>query len=132
MGCFSSTIVIIFFHLFILDFNLINLNLIDRVKLLNGYSGDDNIIKDVNLLVGEEKISLLIIDADGNVERDINNFKHLFKDDCIIILYDFSGPEVIKTVPTKQWVEKAIKENLIKELAVVWGTFVGIYNNKFK
>jgi hypothetical protein len=55
------------------------------------------------------------------------------QDECIIILDDYSGPEVIKTLPTKTWVEKAIKENLIKQLAVVkWGTFIGIYNNKFK
>lgn len=112
--------------------NLIKLNLIDRVKLLNGSSDDKNIINEVNLLLGEEKISMLIIDADGSVERDINNFKHLLKDDCIIILDDFSGPEVIKTVPTKKWVEKAIKENLIEQLAVVWGTFFGIYKNKLK
>ena len=113
--------------------NLIKLNLIDGVKLLNGSSDDKNIIHDVNLLVGDEKISLLIIDADGNVERDINNYKHLFQDDCIIILDDFSGPEVIKTLPTKIWVEKAIRENLIKKLAVVkWGTFIGVYNNKLK
>jgi hypothetical protein len=113
--------------------NLIKLNLINGVKLLNGSSDDKNIIRDVNLLVGDEKISLLIIDADGNVERDMNNFKHLLQDDCIIILDDFSGPEVIKTLPTKIWVEKAIKENLIKQLAVVkWGTFIGVYNNKLK
>ena len=40
---------------------------------------------------------------------------------------------MIKTLPTKIWVEKAIKENLIKQLAVVkWGTFIGVYNNKLK
>ena len=113
--------------------NLIKLNLIDGVKLLNGSSDDKNIIRDVDKLVGDEKISLLIIDADGNVERDMNNFKHLLQDDCIIILDDFSGPEVIKTVPTKMWVEKAIKQKAIKQLAVVgMGTFIGIYNNKLK
>jgi hypothetical protein len=76
---------------------------------------------------------LLIIDADGNVERDMNNFKHLLQDDCIIILDDFSGHEVIMTVPTKMWVEKAIKQKAIKQLIVVgMGTFIGIYNNKLK
>ena len=113
--------------------NLIKLNLIDGVKLLNGSSDDKNIIRDVNKLVGDEKISLLIIDADGNVERDMNNFKHLLQDDCIIILDDFSGPEVIKTAPTKMWVKKAIKQKEIKQLSVVgMGTFIGIYNNKVK
>lgn len=83
--------------------------------------------------MGDEKISLLIIDVDGNVERDMNNFKHLLQDDCIIILDDFSGPEVIKTVPTKMWVEKAIKQLAVKQLAEVkWGTFIGVYNNKIK
>jgi hypothetical protein len=68
-----------------------------------------------------------------SIERDMNNFKHLLQNDCIIILDDFSGPEVIKTVPTKMWVEKAIKQKEIKQLAVVgMGTFIGIYNNKLK
>tara|TARA_B100000989_G_C19419074_1_gene417810 strand:+ start:94 stop:747 length:654 start_codon:yes stop_codon:yes gene_type:complete len=109
--------------------NLIKLDLINYVKLLNGFSNDANIINNVKSLVGNKKISLLVIDADGNVERDIENYKHLLQDNCIIILDDYNTPELIKVLPTKTYTDKAVKEKSITKLAIVkWGTFIGLYN----
>ena len=116
-----------------LKVNLSKLNLIHYVKLLNGSSEDKNIVNNVNLLVGKKKISLLIIDADGNVERDVNNFKHLMQDNCVIIIDDYSTPELVKVLPTKIYIDKAVKKKIITKLAVVqWGTFIGLYNKKNK
>lgn len=102
----------------------------DNVILLNGPSYNENIVAEVNRLVGEEEVGLLFIDADGDVGRDIKTYEHLLSDGCIIILDDYVSEEAyIKVLPVRKWVTEAVKAGEVTELAVVkWGTWIGRYN----
>ena len=101
-----------------------------NVVLLNGPSYNESIIAEVNRLVGEEKIDLLFIDADGDVGRDIKIFEHLLSDGCIMILDDYASEEAyIKVLPVRKWITEAVEEGVVTELAVVkWGTWIGRHN----
>jgi predicted O-methyltransferase YrrM len=100
---------------------------IEHVHLINGHSGDPATVEQVNKIFRGTKIDLLIIDADGQVERDMVNFAPLLMDGCVLVIDDYESkiaPE--KAVTVKPWVDQAVREGRISKIGLFpWSTWVG-------
>ena len=105
--------------------NLTNNNVHHKVFLLEGDCASKEMISKANEIVGNDKIELLFIDADGHIERDMQNYGHLLSKDCILIFDDYKVSEP-KSQYINEWIDAALKEKKVEELAVVkWGTWIG-------
>jgi predicted O-methyltransferase YrrM len=102
----------------------------EHVTLLNGFSSDPKVVESVNQVSDGKKIDLLIIDADGDVGRDMLTYHKLLKTGAIIVLDDYTSrcaPE--KAQPVKEWVDQAVSSGTLSSLGVWgWGTWIGMYN----
>ena len=110
--------------------NINRYNLNEYVDLKNGFSNQDDVYEFIKDRAKGKGIGLLFIDADGNIERDINIYSDLLNDQCVFIFDDYHSdyaPE--KTHLIKDWVEKAEAEGRVKSFGVYgWGTWIGLYN----
>jgi predicted O-methyltransferase YrrM len=104
----------------------------DRVTVIEGHSGDDHIVRKVGECLGEHKIGLLVLDADGCVERDFKNYRAFLARRAVIMCDDYllydgassSAPEKQTIIQT--WVDEAIRSGLLGDLgAYKWGTWFG-------
>ena len=109
--------------------NLENFGVSDFVRLLNGFSNQQEIYQTVKGIVGSKEIDLLFIDADGNVARDFEVYGPLLKNGAVLVLDDYSSPLAPeKAVLVKQWADQAVSEGRVKSLGVWgWGTWIGLY-----
>lgn len=109
--------------------NLERFGLRQHTKVLPGKSADPAIRQQVREMLGPERISLLVIDADGSVERDIGLYRDLLAPGAILVLDDYQSrgaPE--KTIYIKEWVDTAIAGGVVESLGVWgWGTWIGRY-----
>jgi len=109
-----------------LKINLIRHQVLHKVKIIEGASYDDGMIKKIEDELNGEKIELLFIDADGDAIRDINDFKHLLSDDAFLVVDDYLTSCLIKKETTKNGIDCLEKENIIKCIGVYGhGTWVG-------
>lgn len=99
----------------------------DRVTLLEGHSWSPPVPDRVREILGDEKIGLLILDADGAVKRDLDLYGDRLVDDCWLVIDDYSGPaENIKVLPTRHEVDELIAAGKLVQLGLYgWGTWIG-------
>jgi predicted O-methyltransferase YrrM len=101
----------------------------DHVTLLNGFSTDPKVVESVNQACDGKKIDLLMIDADGEIGKDMLTYHKLLKTGAIIVLDDYisrCAPE--KSQPVKEWVDQAVSNGTLSSLGVWgWGTWIGMY-----
>jgi len=109
--------------------NLDRFDLRQHALVLPGKSADPAIRQQVQEILGKERIGLLLIDADGSVERDIGLYRGLLAAGAILVLDDYQSsgaPE--KTAYIKAWVDAAIARGEVESLGVWgWGTWIGRY-----
>jgi predicted O-methyltransferase YrrM len=101
------------------------------VTLLKGMSFHPAILDRVRTVLAEHKqaIGLLCIDADGEVQRDLDLYLPMCAPGCRLVVDDYSGPpENWKTDPTKQAVDALVASGRAQALGVFgWGTWFGVY-----
>jgi predicted O-methyltransferase YrrM len=101
------------------------------VTLLLGFSSDTAIVDTVRerLEATGVSIGLLCIDADGQVQRDLDLYLPLCGDGCLLVVDDYSGPpENIKADLTQAAVDALVTSGRARPLGVYgWGTWMGIY-----
>jgi hypothetical protein len=70
---------------------------------------------------------LLVIDADGNVKRDLDLFHDLLADGCWIVIDDYYMPGAkSKAVLTKPQVNALVSAGQLEPLGLYgWGTWIG-------
>jgi predicted O-methyltransferase YrrM len=104
------------------------------VALLHGKSDDPDVLESVRTRLAERQltIGLLCIDADGEVERDLNLYLPLCAPGCRLVIDDYSGPpENWKVGSTKRDVDALVASGNASELGVFgWGTWFGVYTPK--
>ena len=110
--------------------NLSEYGLLSKVQILEGYSNESHIIEQVENLLGSEKIDLIFIDADGNVERDLASYGHLLSDECIAIIDDFITDEALeKMLKIRPFaIETTSKQEFIDLACIRHGTWVCVKN----
>lgn len=112
-----------------LERNLARFRLGSHVCLLRGFSSDPQIQAAVRSVFAPGSVTLLVIDADGNVERDIGLYADLLRDGAVLVLDDYASsgaPE--KALLIKAWVDDAVARGQLTSLGVWgWGTWVGVW-----
>lgn len=99
----------------------------DYVTLMQGHSNNEDIIQQVRTVFKPSGIGLLFIDADGFVQRDIENYRSLLLPGAIVVLDDYSTTDM-KTPQVRAETDKAIQEGFLEPLGVFgWGTWFGRY-----
>jgi predicted O-methyltransferase YrrM len=107
--------------------NLARYGVADRVTVIQGWSNE--VDGKVERLLGEHKIGLLIIDADGEVARDIHIYRKLLRRDAMVVIDDYGANEPnVKSPIVRDAVEKMIAEGLLRKTRILpWGTWFGTY-----
>jgi predicted O-methyltransferase YrrM len=102
----------------------------DHVRIVEGLSEAPATIRSVASALGS--VDLFIIDAEGRIGKDFDNYGHLLKRGAIIVCDDFiihgSTPAPEKQEMVNPWIEAAVKAGRIKPLGIfLWGTWFGVY-----
>jgi len=110
-----------------LERNLAKHGISEMVTLIKGHSFEVPTISAVRQRLGSDPIGLLIIDADGGVQRDINCYAEHLADGCWLVIDDYAGPAVnIKVTPTRRDVDALVVEGRLETLGFYgWGTWIG-------
>jgi predicted O-methyltransferase YrrM len=96
-----------------------------RVTLLPGWASD--VYHEIPKRIGDQRVGLLFIDADGNVAEHLLYLAPLLSDTCLIVLDDLDDPE--KGAGVKLWVDHAIELGGVEQLGVAdGGTWFGRVN----
>ncbi|MFN2541809.1 MAG: class I SAM-dependent methyltransferase [Chthoniobacterales bacterium] len=97
----------------------------DMVTLINGRSFEPATVAAVHAAIGLEEIGLLIIDADGQVKRDIRCYEDKLADRCAVVIDDYLGPAA-KAATTRTEVDELAATGRLEALGFYgWGTWVG-------
>lgn len=110
-----------------LERNLKKEGVSDRVTLIKGSSGNPTTTSAVHEKLGPEQIGLLILDADGDVKRDLDCYRDRLMDGCWVIIDDYAGPASNVKVPaTSAGVDRLVAAGSLEPLGLYgWSTWVG-------
>lgn len=99
----------------------------DRVMSIKGASGNPATTSIVHEKLGPEQIGLLILDADGEVKRDMDCYRDRLMDGCWVIIDDYAGPgSNVKVPATKAGVDGLVATGALEPLGLYgWSTWVG-------
>jgi len=104
----------------------------EMVTLIKGHSFEPATISAVQQTLGSEEIGLLVIDADGAVQRDIKCYAGRLADGCSLVIDDYYGPaENVKVTPTRRDVDALVARECLEPLGFYgWGTWIGRWRQK--
>ena len=110
-----------------LERNLTKHGMLKMITLFNSYSFAEATISAVHRTLGEEPVALLIIDADGAVQRDLNCYRDKLADNCWMVIDDYFGPDTnSKITSTRTEVDALVASNWLVPLGFYgWGTWIG-------
>lgn len=97
--------------------------------LIEGWSHLPATFNAVTRALGERKVDLLFIDADGNTEENFQLYRLYLSPQCMIVLDDFLIYEEYasgKQADVRAWVGDAIDAGIVRDLGTfLWGTWAG-------
>lgn len=99
----------------------------NQVDLVVGNSRDSKVVGRVRELLGEQKVGMLCIDSDGNVQADYALYGELLAPQAYLIIDDFFAPGApFKVGPTRAGIAALESRGLIRCLGIYgWGSWVG-------
>lgn len=105
----------------------------DIVTLCIGYSNDIDIIKKVENKFNGKQISILFVDADGNLKRDLEIYGRYLKRGSILIVDDFVSENPAAILKAQEIYPIIMKLEESKQLTRIgvfpWGTYFGLVNS---
>jgi predicted O-methyltransferase YrrM len=109
--------------------NLARARVADLVTVFNGRSFDQPIVSAVKSVLASEQIGVLILDADGAVERDLKLYRDHLAERCWLVIDDYFGPPGNdKAAITRSQVDALVESGQLVTLGVYgWGTWVGCW-----
>ena len=110
-----------------LQHNLRTRNLDRFVTLIQAPAEDREVATRLQKEIAPIGLSLFSIDADGDVQRDFDNYLHLCRPGCIVFVDDYSSPHALeKVAPTREAVDRMVAAGVLRPDGVHgWGTWVG-------
>jgi len=110
-----------------LERNLTRQRVSEIVTLIKGHSFDAATIRAVHETLGQNKIGLLILDADAAKRRDIECYGDTFADDCWMVIDDYYGADSNeKITPSRADVDALVGAGWLEPLGFYgWSTWVG-------
>jgi len=110
-----------------LERNLAKARVAEMVTLIKDYSFTPAAISAVRRTLGSDPVGLLIIDADGNVQRDTSAYDGTLADGCWMVIDDYAGPATnLKIARARAEVDALTAAGSLEVLGLYgWGTWVG-------
>jgi phosphinothricin acetyltransferase len=110
-----------------LERNLAKARVAEMVTLIKDYSLTPAAISAVRRTLGSDPVGLLIIDADGNVQRDTSAYDGTLADGCWMVIDDYAGPATnLKIARARAEVDALTAAGSLEVLGLYgWGTWVG-------
>jgi predicted O-methyltransferase YrrM len=107
--------------------NLAEHGLAHRVSIVEGWS--NMVSNQVASLLGDDKIGLLAIDADGEIERDLEIYRKWLAPNAMIVIDDYIVVEEnVKAAVVYAGVEHLVAKGMLRKSKIVpWGTWFGRY-----
>ena len=98
----------------------------ETVTLIEGWSADKPVIKQVHARLTPGSVGLFVVDADGAVERDFQLYGDLLRPRCLLVVDDYFAPGSEKAQPTQLAVDRMIAEGRVESYGLYgFGTWVG-------
>lgn len=112
--------------------NLAKRGVSDRVTLLEGFSRDKHVVAAANERLFPGSVDLLIIDADGDIQRTIDLYGHLLSPECWMVIDDYYCPAPgSKDVLVRPQVHALIEGGQLETLGFYgWATWVGRWRGR--
>lgn len=99
------------------------------VHILEGHSHDVHVRNKVFEILADCGLSFVFIDADGKIDRDMNTYRSLFNENCILAFDDYIAPGNQKQSNVQSAVAQEVASGRLETLGVVpWGTWFGRYH----
>jgi L-amino acid N-acyltransferase YncA len=110
-----------------LERNLAKARVAEMVTLIKDRSFTRAAISAVKRTLGSDPVGLMIIDADGNVERDIGTYADTLSEGCWMVIDDYAGPATnLKIGRARAEVNALTAAGTLESLGFYgWGTWVG-------
>ncbi|CAN5754711.1 hypothetical protein BH20VER1_BH20VER1_20420 [soil metagenome] len=107
--------------------NLAKNRVAELVTVIEGWSGNEGTVAAVHTQLQPRSVGLLIVDADGNFERDLGLYQRLLLPDCWLVVDDYYSPkEEGKAVRIKPQVDALVAAGQLQPLGIYgWGTWIG-------
>ena len=107
--------------------NLAKQRVADLVTLIPGYSWEEKTIAEVRTQLEPHSVALLMIDADGEVKRDLSVYGDLLVEGCNVVVDDYvSLKSGGKDLATRPQIDELVASEELQALGVYgWGTWVG-------
>jgi predicted O-methyltransferase YrrM len=102
------------------------------VSVVEGWCYKRSVKRRVQEIFGDEKIGLLVIDADGLLEPSLRAYCNFLRDDCVIVIDDYEAAgSALKEELVRPFVLKKVREGIFVEYGVFgWGTWIGRLNGQ--
>ena len=107
--------------------NLARYGVQDAVHMIEGSCDDPQVIGKIVRCLGGKRIDLLVIDAGGEVERDMLNFARFCEPSCYLVIDDYiSEGAKEKSALIHPYLDRMVAEGKMRRIGVYgWGTWVG-------
>ena len=107
--------------------NLARSGVADLITLIEGHSWKDETVVAVRQRLQPGRVGLLIIDADGNVKRDLDQYRDLLGGGCWVVIDDYYMPGLeSKDIFTRPQVNDLVAAGQLQPFGLYgWGTWVG-------
>lgn len=113
--------------------NLERTGLSDAVRILVGISRAPGMKEQVAEALGGRKITLCVIDADGRVGLDVEAYRDLMAEDCVLVFDDYETQDEgnVKQSLVKSWVLEAERAGRVTRLGILpWSTWFGVLGRR--
>jgi predicted O-methyltransferase YrrM len=104
----------------------------ELITLLEGWSMDEKIVAAAHQRLQPAAVTLLVLDADGAVQRDLDLYGDLLAPGCSLVIDDYFSPYApIKAARTKPEVDALVAAGELETLGFYgWGTWVGRWRGR--
>lgn len=109
--------------------NLADYGVAAIVTVIEGEAGYQTTVEQVRRSLDGEEIGLFVVDADGRIDRDFEDFRPLLADGAFIVVDDYDSEDAPdKSAIIKPFIDRGIREGFLHDLGVhLWSTWVGQY-----
>ncbi|MBA3883602.1 MAG: class I SAM-dependent methyltransferase [Chthoniobacterales bacterium] len=107
--------------------NLAKQRVAEMVTLIAGYSWEEKTMSEVRGQLELCSVGLFIIDADGEVKRELGNYRNLLLPGCNMVVDDYvSLKSGGKDLTTRPQIDELVASGELQALGVYgWGTWIG-------
>lgn len=107
--------------------NLAKQRVAELVDVIGGYSWDPTVVSAVHEQIPARSVGLLMIDADGDAQRDLLLYRDLLLPGCNVVIDDYFGLKTGgKDAVTRPQIDALAASGELQTLGVYgWGTWVG-------